>query len=52
MKLLIIFLSLPLITFAKSSFDTAKIEKLTGLKGQLNEKEGVVKDTSESLAKN
>jgi hypothetical protein len=45
MKLFVIFLalSLPISTFAKSSFDTAKIEKLTGLKGQLNEKDGVFK---------
>lgn len=33
----------PLYSFAKAEFDTAKIEQLTGLKGQLNEKENVFK---------
>src|SRR5437773_1272680 len=45
MKILIICLLilLPFYSFAKAAFDTAEIERLTGLKGLLNEKENVFK---------
>src|SRR3954451_24190397 len=47
MKRTFIFIasSVAVLTAAASDFDTAKIDQLTGLKGKLNEKEGVYRVT-------
>jgi hypothetical protein len=44
-RLLLVFLCVASINIACGSLDTAKIDKITGLKGKLNEKEGVYKVT-------
>jgi hypothetical protein len=45
-RLLLVSLCVASIDIACGSLDTAKIDKITGLKGKLNEKEGVYKVTS------
>jgi hypothetical protein len=48
-RLLLVSLWVASIGLASGSLDTDKIDQVTGLKGKLNEKEGVYKVTSRAM---